>query len=54
MSQNGSVAVLIMSVSAIVPEKSRGNKKCDEEEEKEEEEEEGHVFGFFGIAVKWP
>jgi len=28
-------------------------KKCDEEEEKEEEEE-GHVFGFFGIAVKWP
>ena len=51
MSQNGSVAVLIMSVSAIVPEKSRGNKKCDEEEEKEEEEE-GHVFGFFGIAVK--
>ena len=53
MSQNGSVAVLIMSVSAIVPEKSRGNKKCDEEEEKEEEEE-GHVFGFFGIAVKWP
>jgi len=40
-----------MSVSAIVPEKSRGNKKCDEEEEKEEEEE-GHVFGFFGIAVK--
>jgi len=44
-----------MSVSAIVPEKSRGNKKCDEEEEKEEEEEEeGHVFGFFGIAVKWP
>jgi len=25
-----------MSVSAIVPEKSRGNKKCDEEEEEEE------------------
>jgi len=43
-----------MSVSAIVPEKSRGNKKCDEEEEKEEEEGGGHVFGFFGIAVKWP
>jgi len=53
VSQNGSVAVLIMSVSAIVPEKSRGHKKCDKEEEKEEEEE-GHVFGFFGIAVKWP
>jgi len=26
-----------MFVSAIVPEKSRGNKKCDKEEEKEEE-----------------
>jgi len=39
-----------MFVSAIVPEKSRGNKKCD----KEEEEEEGHIFGLFGIAVKWP
>jgi len=25
-----------MFVSAIVPEKSRGNKKCDEEEEEEE------------------
>ena len=25
-----------MSLSAIVPEKSRGNKKCDEEEEEEE------------------
>jgi len=35
-----------MLVSAIVPEKSRGNKKCDEEEEKEEEEEEErHIFG---------
>jgi len=41
-----------MSVSAIVPEKSRGNKKCDEEEE-EEEEEERHIFGLVGIAVKW-
>jgi len=40
-----------MSASAIVPEKSRGNKKCDEEEE--EEEEERHFFGLFGIAVKW-
>ena len=27
-----------MSLSAVVPEKSRGNKKCDEEEEEEEEE----------------
>jgi len=41
-----------MSLSAIVPEKSPGNKKCDEEEE--EEEEERHIFGLFGIAVKWP
>jgi len=39
-------------VSSIVPEKSRGNKKCDEEEE--EEEEEGHIFGRFDITVKWP
>jgi len=42
--------VLIMSLSVIVPEKSCGNKKCD----KEEEEEELHIFGLFGIAVKWP
>jgi len=41
-----------MSLSSIVPEKSRGNKKCDEEEE--EEEEVRHIFGRFGIAVKWP
>jgi len=34
-----------MSLSAIVPEKSPGNKKCDEEEEEEEEEEERHIFG---------
>jgi len=33
--RNGSSGVLIMSVSAVVPEKSRGNKKCDEEEEAE-------------------
>jgi len=39
-----------MSLSATVSEKSRGNKKCD----KEEEEEERHIFGLFGIAVKWP
>jgi len=35
-----------MSVSAIVPEKSPGNKKCDEEEEEEEEEEERHILAF--------
>ena len=51
MGRNSSDGVLIMFVSAIVPEKSRGNKKCDKEEE---EEEEGHIFGFFDIAVKWP
>ena len=50
--RSGSSGVLIMSLSAIVPEKSPGNKKCDEEEE--EEEEERHIFGLFGIAVKWP
>ena len=49
--RSGSSGVLIMSLSAIVPEKSHGNKKCDEEED---EEEEGHIFGLFGIAVKWP
>ena len=53
--RNGSRGVLITSLSAIVPEKSRGNKKCEkEEEEEEEEEEERHIFGLFGIAVKWP
>ena len=35
-----------MSVSAVVPEKLRGNKKCDQEEEKEEEKEKQHTFGF--------
>ena len=49
--RNGSSGVLIISLSVIVPEKSRGNKKCDKEEE---EEEERHIFGLFGIAVKWP
>ena len=49
--RNCSSGVLIMSLSAIVPEKSPGNKKCDEEEE--EEEEKRHIFGLFGIAVKW-
>ena len=48
----GSSGVLIMSLSVIVPEKSRGNKKCDKEEK--EEEEERHIFGLFGIAEKWP
>jgi len=32
--RDGSSGVLIMSVSAIVPEISRRNKKCDEEEVK--------------------
>jgi len=40
---NGFSGVLIMFLSVIVPEKSRGNEKCD----KEEEEEEGHIFGLF-------
>ena len=49
--RNGSSGVLIISLSVIVPEKSRGNKKCDkEEEEKEEkeekEEEERHILAF--------
>ena len=52
--RNGSSGVLIMSLSVIVPEKSRGNKKCDKEEKEEEEAEERHIFGLFGIAVKWP
>jgi len=47
---NGSSGVLTMSLSAIVPEKSLGNKKRDKEEEKEER----HIFGLFGIAAKWP
>jgi len=49
LGRNGSGGVLIMSLSAIVPEKSRGNKKCDEEEE----EEVRHIFGLFGIAMTW-
>jgi len=40
-----------MSVSSIVPEKSRRNKKSDEEEE----EVERHIFGRFGVtAVIFP
>jgi len=50
--RNGSSGVLITSLSATVPEKSRGNNKCYNEEEKEEEKR--HNFGHFGIAVKWP
>jgi len=46
---NGSRGVLIMSVSSIVPEKSRGNKKCDKEEL---EEELRHIFGR-KMAVTW-
>jgi len=46
--RNGSIGVLTMSVSAVIPKKLCGNKKCDEEEE------ELHLFFFclFGIAVK--
>jgi len=33
-----------MPVSAIVPEKSRANKKCDEEEKQKAEQ---HFFGIF-------
>jgi len=44
-----SSGVLIMSLSVIVREKLRGNKKCD----KEEEEEQQHIFGLFDFAVKW-
>ena len=45
-----SSGVLIISLSVIVPEKSRGNKKCDKEEE-----EERHIFGLFGckMVVTW-
>ena len=48
--RSGSSGVLIMSLPVTVSEKSRGNKQCD----KEEEEGERHIFGLFGIAVKWP
>jgi len=43
--RKGSDGVLIMSVSAVVPEKSRGNKKCDEEELEEEERHSVRVRG---------
>ena len=42
--RNGSSGVLITSLSAIVPEKSRGDKKCDGEEEKEEKKR--HILAF--------
>jgi len=49
--RNGSSGVLIVSLSVIVPEKSRGNKKCDKEEEQR------HIFGLFWhrckMAVTW-
>jgi len=38
--------ILTMCVSAVVCEKSRGNKKCDDNEE-------GQNFGLFGIDLKW-
>ena len=50
MGRNGSGGVIIMFVSTIVPEKSRGNKKCDKEEEQ-------HIFWPFlhsnKMAVTW-
>jgi len=46
--RNGSSGVLIMSLSVIVPEKFVEIKS--DKEEKEEQ----HIFGLFGIAVKWP
>jgi len=39
-----SSGVLIIFVSAIFSEKSRGNKKCDEEEEEEKKEEKRHIL----------
>jgi len=42
--RSGSRSVLIVSVSSIAPEKSRGNKKCDEEELEEKEEELRHIL----------
>jgi len=53
--RNGSSGVLITSLSVIVPEKSRGNKKCDGEEE-EEEEKTTHFWPFWHrckMAVAW-
>jgi len=50
-SRNGSKGVLIMSVSSIVPGKSRGNKKCDEEELAEEEEEEEELRHILAVLA---
>ena len=36
--RNGSSGVLIMSLSIIVPEKSRGNKKCDKKKKKKKKD----------------
>ena len=41
-----------MSLSVIVPEKSRGNKKCDKEEE-EKEQEERHFWHRCKMAATW-
>ena len=46
--RSGSRRVLIMYVSSIVPEKLRGNKKCDEEKG----EEERHIFWPFWHLCK--
>ena len=46
--RNCSSGVLIMSVSSIVTEKSRGNKKCDKKELQEKELR--HIFGSIGIT----
>jgi len=43
---SGSSGVLIMSLFVIIPEKSRGNKKCDKEEE------ERHFLLFFWHRCK--
>jgi len=50
-SRNGSKGVLSMSVSSIVPEKLRGNKKCDEEELAEEEEEEEELRHILAVLA---
>ena len=50
--RSGSSGVLIMSLSAIVPEKSRGNKNCD----KEEKEKTTHFWPFWHrckMAATW-
>jgi len=54
--RNDSSGVLITTLSAIVPGKSRGNKNCDGEEEEEEEEKTTHFWPFWHrckMAVTW-